>query len=309
LAGPGRRAARRRQPLGNAEALDLAGGWLGRRVRAGHVLAFVVAGLSLGADSAALSFRLLGAQLGAARLAGGVVLALCAALAVRSAKPLAAADPLQPLAAHAPGPALPRLLGALRALLDQYGTALCFGLLACAALEAALAPQLLAGLGSPWDLLLAAAAAALCQLSGKAATPLAAVLVHKGASVGAALSFLWLSPLLRSALLACLRRRLGLRAEPGFAASAISVAMELGLAASQALSARAVPEIHPRAHAPWELACALALGCLLLASLLRLGPRGFAAELRAAPRAHAEHAHGRDTGAVVLGARAAHHRR
>jgi hypothetical protein len=271
-------------------------------VPARAVLACLIAGLGLGAEGAALSIRLLGLPLGLTRLAGGALLALGLGFAARSQPdaPTSTADE----------PAREHWLAALRALLDQHGAALCCGLLAAAALEAALPPALLAGLGSPWDLPLAAAAGALCQLSALGATPLAAVLVHKGASVGAALTFAWLAPLLRTALLGWLRRSLGLRTALGFGAGAILGCLALGFAVNQGLSAHTVPEVHrlvAHSHAPWELGCALALGCLLLDSLLRLGPRGFAAGLRAAPLRAAEHTH-HHAHAVSLAAHAAQHR-
>ena len=357
-----------RRPLGDRAALVAAEGWLSAGRAPAYSLGFIATGLGLSAESAALSFRLLGSELGVARLVGGLLLAAGVALAARGALTgrylppsaagrvdathfdagsphilghamharathddvdrlrdapatlVAGSSPPAPASsgsfrssralagvAHASAPL--RLLGALRALLDEHGAGLCLGLLAAAALEAGLASDWLGRVGSPWGLLLAAAAAGLCQMSGLAAVPLAAVLVHKGASVGAALIFVWLTPLLRLSLLGWLQRSLGPGAAPRFAARAIGLALLFGFAADRWLSARHVPEVHPlveHAHAPWELVCALALGCLLLASLLRLGPRGFAAGLRAAPHAHGTHAEAeRHAHHVSLGA--AHH--
>ena len=255
-------------------------------------------GMLLGVESLALSVRLLGVGVSVARVAGGAVLVgIAAALATAAAPKHARAEVSQGhgLAhAHASDSPSARFVGAFRDLLDQVGAAFCLGLLAAAALEAAVAPQWSSELGQPWHVPLAAAGAVLCQMSALAATPVAAVLLHKGASVGAGLTFLWLTPLLQPALLSWVSRRLQLRAAVVFGVSAVLTGIGLGFAASDSLSTLSVPQVHPliaHEHALWELACALLLGVLLLGSLLRLGPRGFAAGLRAGtpaqkPRAH-----------------------
>jgi uncharacterized membrane protein YraQ (UPF0718 family) len=258
---------------------------------AASVMAFASATPVLALDAAFLSLRLLGAQVTIARITGGVVLSVGVALLAawvtsrRSHQPAAISGNVQPSAPRS-------WLHESTALLDHTGAWLVLGLLIAAAAEAALDPALIGRLGEPWSSLLAAALALPIYVCAQAATPLAAVLLHKGASVGAALAFLWIGPALSLPLLGLLRRTVGRPATYAIALGGVLTAAALSITAGRLVAGESVPEVHPllsSANATWEQALALLLGALLVSSLLRLGPRAFFAAMSADPHAHFDH--------------------
>ena len=286
-----------RQARGEADALAVAEQrWLRDGRTPGFVAAALAAGVGIGVESVGLTFRLLGSDIGAVRVLGGGVLAglVGAVIGYLERQTIPKYEDHEHEHEHEHQHPRVSLLERALAVVDRCGAALCFGLLAAAVLEAALVPAALSAVEAPWDLLLAAAAALVCQMSALAAVPVAAVLLHKGASVGAVLVFLWLSPFLQLGLSSGLRRLFGARASVVFAAGAVVAALALGIVSARRLSVRAVPEVHPlvaHEHAAWEILCAVVLGGLLLSSLLRLGPRGFAARLRTGAPARVTHVH------------------
>jgi hypothetical protein len=103
-------------------------------------------------------------------------------------------------------------------------------------------------------------------------TPVVAVLLHKGFALGPALTLLWLSPL---ALLLVQRPKLNVVQ----LVSAAAICSALGEVVEHTLTKHGVPELHPLVThdcSPWEYAAAALLALLLVRSLMRLGPRGFA---------------------------------
>lgn len=283
-------------PVNACGQLPMAQHLLALGVTAAGVLAFAVATPELGLNSALLSVRLLGTTATAARIAGSIVLGLGVAwIGAALARAPAGAAAHSCTAERAPLQA--RGLGAwlqesFVSMLDHTGAWLVFGLLAAAALEAALDPALLGQLGAPWDVLIASLLALPVYVCAQGATPVAAVLLHKGASLGAVLALLWVGPATNVALIALLRRSLGARAALGFAAGSVLLASLLGLLANRWVSRAGVPEVHPlveHVHAPWEWATAALLALLLIASLLRSGPRAWLAALSADPHAHFDH--------------------
>jgi uncharacterized membrane protein YraQ (UPF0718 family) len=265
-------------------------------VPAASVLAFAIATPELGLDSAFLSVRLLGPAATCARLAGSVALSLGGAwigASLARGRPSPAAHGCRDVRAPRPVPGLGAWLEeSFGSLLDHTGAWLALGLLAAAVAEAALGSTLLTGLSAPWDVLLASVLALPLYVSAQGATPFAAVLLHKGASLGAVLAFLWVGPATSLALLGLLRRNLGLVAALGFAAANALLAALLGLCANRWLTGAGVPEVHAlleHAHAPWEWAATALLATSMLASLLRRGPRAWLATLSPDPHAHFDH--------------------
>jgi hypothetical protein len=98
-------------------------------------------------------------------------------------------------------------------------------------------------------------------------------------SLGAGLTLLWLSPLASFPLAFWLGPRPSLRSVL-IAGSSVSVlAVVLAQLVERLLTKQGVPELHPLVTHPcsiWEYACAALLATLLVGTLLRLGPRGFA---------------------------------
>lgn len=190
----------------------------------------------------AITVPLLGAPLAAWRLVAGVV-----ALAL-----------VRLLAPSEPEPAADRLSRAL----DPIATAFVAGLVIAAGLEAALGGDAIARVPS-WLQLAAALALAAAPISPLTLTLIAAVLVHKGLTPGAAI--------------ACLIASLAPRRPRPFAL-ATACAAAAGLAAMR--GPPAIPDLHARlTRAPHaaEWAAAAATGGLLLLALVRQGPRAWLA--------------------------------
>lgn len=301
-------------PLCSCGVLPLSRRLLAAGVPTAAVVAFAIGAPELDAGSAILSVRLLGAPLAALRVAASAALAMAVALLVArvAARPevsaSAEAQPAPPSLTASVGPdpaALPRAARLRAALGEAFGPTLdhvaawyIVGLLIAAVFEATVDPGLAAGLPAPLDLLVSAVVAIPVYVCAQGATPLAAVMVHKGFSVGAALTFLLVGPATNIAILAVLRRSLGLRAALAFGLGSVACGVAMGVAANALVSPATVPEVHALVahdHAHVEWLAAVALGALILASLLRLGPRAWFATLSMQDHAPGEpHDHDHD---------------
>ncbi|WP_438024337.1 permease [Sorangium sp. So ce233] len=308
-------------------------------------VAFTLGASELDVGSALLSLRLLGLPLTAARLAGSAILAVLVALLVArvagasgsvggaSAAPGSAAGTASapasiaaprtsepPAVAGAAAPPATRLRAAVAEAvgpaLDQVAAWYLVGLVLAAVLEATIEPAAARAIGAPADVVVSALAAVAVHVCAQGATTLAAVMIHKGFSIGAALAFLLAGPATNVAVLAVLKRSLGGRAAAVLAIASVALAVVVGLAANALVPGASVPELHAVAaheHAVVEWVCAAALGALLLASFTRLGPRAWfghmgghgdaPASAEAAPHAPscAAHAHPLDAPAEHVG--------
>lgn len=150
------------------------------------------------------------------------------------------------------------------------------GLGVASALEPLVEPTWLAAL-SPLAWVAAAAVIGLpAYLSAGAATPIVAVLVHKGLPPGAALAFLMTAPLPIAAEV----RRVGGRAL-GQAALAAALAIGCGVLVDRFLAPAPFP-LHEAAEAPTgvvPVSCLMALAALVVLGILRQGPRGYVGEV------------------------------
>ncbi|MGK3985411.1 permease [Sorangium sp. So ce136] len=239
---------------------------------------------ALGVGGALLSLRLLGLPLTAARVAGSALLAVLVGLLVARAAgaPGSGAAPRggEPHGSGvAPGARLRAAVAeAVGPALDQVAAWYLVGLVVAAVLEATLAPAAARALGAPADVVVSALVALPLHVCAQGATAVAAVMIHKGSSAGAALAFLMAGPATNLAVLAGLRRSLGARAAAAIALSSVGLAVAAGLAANVLVPGAAVPELHAvaaRERAPVEWVCAAALGALLLWGFARLGPRAW----------------------------------
>jgi uncharacterized membrane protein YraQ (UPF0718 family) len=130
-----------------------------------------------------------------------------------------------------------------------------------------------------------------------AATPLAAVLVFKGVSPGAALAFLLTGPATNLTTFGVLTRLHGRRLALFFAIGIMSLAVIMGLVVNRVIPVVEVPPLQlDEALEWWSLQgmCLLGLSALFLLSLLRLGPRAFVAEVFSSDEED-EHAHMADS--------------
>lgn len=267
---------------------------------AAAVVAFAIGAPVLDVGSAMLSARLLGLPLAGVRVAGSVLLAvgvalLVARVAAQSAATPTGSPPAEELPAgeppHAgelpagePPPAPLRaqlrvaVAEAVGPALDHVAAWYVAGIALAALLEAAIDPAAASALGAPADVIVSALLAIPVSVCALGATPLAAVMIHKGFSVGAALAFLLVGPATNLAVLAMLKRSLGARAAAAFALGSVAFAVALGLLANSLVPAASVPQLRDllaHQHAAIEWLCAAALGVLLLSSFLRLGPRAW----------------------------------
>lgn len=273
------------------------------------VAAFMVGAPGFDVGAFVLSVRLLGLPLAMARLAAGAALALVVALVVAA---VARRSPLRvpaqsprwggllagPGSASGPAPAADRsparVLRAGLDSLDQVAAWYVFGLLLAAGFEAGVAPATLARLLGVWDVPLTAALAVPVYVCAQGAAPLAAMMVHKGLSPGAALALMLVGPATHLAAWRMLRAALGARVAWAFAGASLAGAVALGTLAGRVVPAATLPEIHALAsheHPAWELAAAVGLALLLVGSVLRLGPRAWIATLSPTDASHGHHHH------------------
>lgn len=114
------------------------------------------------------------------------------------------------------------------------------------------------------------------------ATPLAAVLVYKGVSPGAALAFLLTGPATNLTTFGLLSRLHGRHLALAFAAAIMALAIVLGWGVNALLPTVNAPSLSAGESLEWyswQGLCAVALGVLFLASLVRMGPRAFVGEV------------------------------
>ncbi|MET0386482.1 MAG: hypothetical protein ABW321_11010, partial [Polyangiales bacterium] len=247
----------------------------------------VMAAAGLGVDALLLSYRLLGGTVAIGLWLGGCTLVLAAAcasaMAARAGRASTTASPdLVAATRVAPMRQPAQLPAAILGWVDRHAAQVLLGLLLATVLEAGVAPDLLVEVPVPAACLLAVGLAAPGYLGALGALPVAAVLLHKGAPVGAVATFAWLAPVASRVSIQHLRERCGRRAAHIFLGAGVLLAVLLGFIADAVLSTGGVPAVHPlitHVHAPWEPACALVLASLLLLSLLRQGPRRFVGQL------------------------------
>ena len=300
-------------PICSCGVLPLSRRLLAAGVPAAAVIAFAIGAPELDVGSAVLSVRLLGWPAAMARIVGSMGLALVVALMVAAVAERKGEAPGNGAEAEGKGvgpredelAAVPagvtgvrRLRGAIAEAfgptLDHVAAWYVVGLVIAAAFEALVDPGLAAGVGAPIDVIASALIAVPVYVCAQGATPLAAVMIHKGFSVGAALTFLLVGPATNVAVLAVLRRALGMRAAVAFAAGSIGCGIVAGFWANAVLTPASMPEIHALVahdHEAIEWLAAGCLGALLIASLIRLGPRDWFGTMSLEGHDHDDHAH------------------
>ncbi|MBK6577166.1 MAG: permease [Sandaracinaceae bacterium] len=258
-------------PICACGVLPVAHALRSRGAGAAFVVAFLLATPELGVESLLLTGRFLGWEFALLRLLGALLLAISAAVVV--GRVLAGRD-------HAlPAPTTDSALGADHSRWKRVVTQLdelfvhilpytMVGLLAAAYVEVALDADTLSGLthGS-LDILVVTLVSVPVYVCAASATPLAAVLVAKGLSPGAALVGLLLGPATNLATLGFMRASFGMRATVGatIAAVAVTWVLAFGVNASALLPSVGLDGGEEHAHGALSYG---ALG-LLLAWALR----------------------------------------
>ena len=269
-------------------------------VPAPAAMSFLVATPELGFAALFLSWSLLGGEITLIRAASAAVLALAVGLLVGRRAPL---SPTARAAEDATGPQTAEPLGARLARGFRYGfgdmidgTApwILAGLGLAAAAGDLLSFELFAELPAGLEVPLFALAGLPLYVCASGSTPLAAVLVAKGVSPGAAIAFLLTGPATNLTTFGVLGQLHSRRTALLFGTSAVFFTVLLGYASNALLSgvAAQVPErLHAEHAGVLEVGSLVALGLLFAVSLLRQGTRGFVGQVISP---HGEEGHGHD---------------
>jgi len=249
-------------------------------------LSFLVAAPEIGVSAFLVSVPLIGWPLTLARLGGAFAVAVLSGILVSRLIP---ASQVAAMASPASGPTPPlreRLAHGLREGLvesvDHTAPWILVGLGMAALVEPLLAAEWLSRLPPGLDVPLFALLGVPSFVCASGATPLVAVLLHKGLSPGAALAFLITGPATNVTTFAVMSRLHGRKVTLAFGAVVALTSIGLGLALNALLPAQ-TGLVHQPQHAEHEglveWAGLVLLGALFLASLLRQGPRGFLTQL------------------------------
>jgi len=260
-------------------------------------MSFLVATPELSLDAVLITLPLLGGEFALVRVLCAALVALGVGWGVgRLAKPLLAMA--SPEVEEGPARGIgQRLWSSLRMglgeVVDDTAPWIVLGLGVAALAEPLLRAEWLWAIPDALEVAFFALLGVPIYVCASAATPLAAVLVFKGVSPGAALAFLLTGPATNLTTFGVLTRLHGQRLALYFAVAIMALSIIMGLAVNGVLPAIEVPPLELGEDLDWwslQGVCLLGLSALFLLSLLRLGPRAFVAEVFA-NEDDDEHAH------------------
>jgi uncharacterized membrane protein YraQ (UPF0718 family) len=271
-------------------------------VPATAAMAFLIATPELGIDAILISLPLLGPEMTIARVVAAIIVALVIGWVIGR---IAGTDRRRLPTAIVPGEVtrqswLIRARDGLRygfaETVDHIGPWLLVGLVIASLAEPMLRGEWLTML--PWgvDVVLFAILGMPSYVCASGATPLAAVLIHKGVSPGAALAFLLAGPATNVTTFGVLRDLHSRRTALLFAAAIAGLAIGLGLGLNLVLTDVDAISLHDIVHEePSSIAivCLLGLAAALAVSVLRQGPRAFVAQVLS-PHSDGKPDHGHD---------------
>lgn len=270
-------------PLCSCSALPVYEGMLTRGVPPAAALSFLVGGPEIGVGTLAVSAGILGGPATALRVGVATLAAFLVGFVlgdqvpeprtrgVPDAQPAPQANRWRQAAQYAFGE-----------LADHTIPWILLGILLASVLEPYLEPQALAGVPDALAVPLLALIGLPVFVCASGSTPLAAVLLHKGVSMGAVLAFLITGPATNLTTFGVLSRRHGARFAFTFGAVVAAVAIGAGWTVDALLPDFSVPISHPDAPltgSPMGVLALAAFGALTTASLLRTGLDGFLHEL------------------------------
>jgi len=242
-------------------------------------IAFLVATPVLGVASLLVSFPLLGMELTVVRISTGVFLAAVIGLILGKAlsRGPGLAASVQPLPTWKP-----RLQeGFHYGFVDVPDRTLPWfvaGIVAAAMMEPMLDPAVLARLPSGLDIPLLALFGTPFFFSALGATPVAAVLLHKGVSLGAVIALFLTGPAANISTFALLRALHGRRVAIAFFFILVSAAMAIGYVVHIAFPGKTV-SLHALTPSPVHNAALALLALIAVFSLLRQGAHGFVSQV------------------------------
>ena len=263
-------------------------------------VAFLIATPELGLDALLITVPLLGWKLAAVRLAAATVVALVVAVLVAGVAKRPAVIPAE-CVAPTDEPFVERLRSGLRfgfgELADHIGPWILVGLLVAALLEPMMRDDWLARLPPGIDVPVAALVGLPGYVCASGATPLAAILMHKGLSAGGAIAFLLTGPATNVTTFAVLSSLHGRRFAVAFAATVTGTAVAAGYVANLWLGDHPAIPLHETAAeggSILETICLGVLALMMVGSVWRQGPRGFIGQLLGDAHDHHDHDHDHD---------------
>lgn len=296
-------------PICSCGVVPLYRSLINRGVPATAAMAFLVATPELGLDAILISWPLLGSELAIARVVACIIVALLVGVVVGSLAEAARAAPLD----HTPPPAQARVSRLKRIrqglhfgfgeIVDHIGPWLLLGMIIASLVEPMISGDWITAL--PWalDVVLFAFLGMPMYVCASGATPLVAVLIHKGVSPGAALAFLLAGPATNITTFGILAKLHNRRVAFFFAAAIAGLAIALGIGLNLVLgevSGIALHNLAAEDPSILSMACLAGLTVVFALSLIRQGPRGFLAQvLKPHDDDHGHdhgHGHGHDHG-------------
>jgi hypothetical protein len=183
-------------------------------------------------------------------------------------------------------------------VVDHTAPWIVFGIAVASLAEPALHDTWLAAL--PWgvDVLLFALLGMPFYVCASGATPLAAVLIHKGVSPGAALAFLLVGPVTNGTTFGVLSRLHSPRMALAFGGMLAGLTVGLGLLVNLFMPKSGGIALYTEASADasaFQIIAVIAFTAVIAMSVLRQGPRGFVAQILNpyGDDRHDHHGHGR----------------
>ena len=269
-------------------------------VPASAAMAFLVATPELGLDAVLISLPLLGADLALARVIGAAVVAVTAGWVVgRVAGRSAVQPPAVEPAAQVRGSLRSRLRTGLRfgfsEIVDHTGPWLLVGVALAALAGPLLRAEWLDVLPRGADVALFALIGMPMYVCASGATPLAAVLIFKGVSPGAAIAFLLAGPATNVTTFGVLSSLHGRKVAALFGGTIAVLSIGLGLTINAVLGdamGMALGQAVHESGTTLEVICLGVLALVFAASIIRQGPRIFVDQVLSPYDGDDDHDHG-----------------
>lgn len=292
-------------PICSCGVIPLYRSLINRGVPAAAAMAFLVATPELGLDAVLISLPLLGADMTVARVVASVAVALVVgavvgtmADSVRAGVPAIASYGTQDVVRST---FWYRVRVGLRfgfgEIVDHIGPWLLLGLVIASFAEPLIEGEWITSLPFGVDVALFAVLGMPVYVCASGATPLIAVLIHKGISPGAALAFLLAGPATNVTTFGVLGNLHSRRIALLFAGTIAGMAIVLGLGLNLILDDVTGIELHESAEHEYGLfpiLCLVALTLVFVASILRQGPRNFIGQVIAPFKDDHDHDHNHD---------------
>lgn len=264
-------------------------------VPAAAAMAFLVAAPAIGLDAVLISFPLLGTHLAIARVLAAALVALFVGAAIGGRVAAHGHAHAVPAESRDDRPFAARLKSGLAfglgELFDHVAPWIVAGLFLASLIEPLVDAGWLASFPRSIEVPLLAALGIPLYVCASGATPLVAILMHKGLSAGAAIAFLLTGPATNVVTFGVLSALHGKRVAILFGVVVTGLAVAMGYLVNLWLPQVDVPlhELAATKTSPLDAVCLAALVVMLAVSLVRQGPRGFMNQLQ--PFEKHEHAH------------------